>query len=306
MNFKPENQTKLYGLKKFLKELIELYNSKILPNRILLSGQKGLGKCTMAYHLINYILSMGEDFSYDIDKNEINSFNRSFKLIQNKSNINFNLIDISKDKKNIEINQIRTLIQNLRKSSFNNKPRFILIDNIEYLNKNSINALLKILEEPNDNIYFIVINNNKKILPTLKSRFLEFKISLSNKEAQLVFNHLLDGDLSQHINDELLDYYSTPGKMLNLIKFSEENSIDLKKTNLNEFLITIIDKSYYKKDSSIKYFVNDFFELFLSKKVSSKYENFRNYFLKQVDYIKRYNLDEESLFIEFKDKLLNG
>ena len=306
MNFKPENQTKLYGLKKFLKELIELYNSKILPNRILLSGQKGLGKCTMAYHLINYILSMGEDFSYDIDKNEINSFNRSFKLIQNKSNINFNLIDISKDKKNIEINQIRTLIQNLRKSSFNNKPRFILIDNIEYLNKNSINALLKILEEPNDNIYFIVINNNKKILPTLKSRFLEFKISLSNKESQLVFNHLLDGDLSQHINDELLDYYSTPGKMLNLIKFSEENSIDLKKTNLNEFLITIIDKSYYKKDSSIKYFVNDFFELFLSKKVSSKYENFRNYFLKQVDYIKRYNLDEESLFIEFKDKLLNG
>ena len=49
-------------------------------------------------------------------------------------------------KKIYDINQIRELISNLNKSSFNNKPRFILIDNIEFLNKNSINALLKILK----------------------------------------------------------------------------------------------------------------------------------------------------------------
>ena len=32
---------------------------------------------------------------------------------------------------------------------FNNCPRFILIDNVENLNINSLNALLKIVEEPN-------------------------------------------------------------------------------------------------------------------------------------------------------------
>tara|TARA_Y100000591_G_scaffold16341_1_gene12307 strand:+ start:87 stop:1007 length:921 start_codon:yes stop_codon:yes gene_type:complete len=306
MNLRPDNQTKLFGLKKFLNELIKLYETKSLPKKILLSGQRGLGKSTMAYHLINYILSKGEEFPYDINKNEINLLNKSFKLIQNRSSMNFELIDIFIDKKNIDINQIRTLIQNLRKSSLNNKPRFVLIDNIEYLNKNSINAFLKILEEPNDNIYFIMINNNKKILPTLKSRFLEFKIFLSNREIRLACNDLLGDNLLQLINEELLDYYITPGKIFNLVKFSVENSINLKKSNLNEFLSIIIDKSYYKKDSSIKYFVNDFFELFLSKKVSSKYLDFRNYFLKQIDHIKRYNLDEESLFIEFKNKLLNG
>ena len=306
MNLRPDNQTKLFGLKKFLNELIKLYETKSLPKKILLSGQRGLGKSTMAYHLINYILSKGEEFPYDINKNEINLLNKSFKLIQNRSSMNFELIDIFIDKKNIDINQIRTLIQNLRKSSLNNKPRFVLIDNIEYLNKNSINAFLKILEEPNDDIYFIMINNNKKILPTLKSRFLEFKIFLSNREIRLACNDLLGDNLLQLINEELLDYYITPGKIFNLVKFSVENSINLKKSNLNEFLSIIIDKSYYKKDSSIKYFVNDFFELFLSKKVSSKYLDFRNYFLKQIDHIKRYNLDEESLFIEFKNKLLNG
>ena len=77
-------------------------------------------------------------------------------------------------KKNIDINQIRELIRSLNKSSFNEKPRFILIDNIELLNLNSINALLKTLEEPSHNIYFILINNNKKILSTLLSRCINF------------------------------------------------------------------------------------------------------------------------------------
>ena len=44
-------------------------------------------------------------------------------------------------KKKIDIDQIRNLINNLNKSSLNSKPRFVLIDNIEYLNLNSINAL---------------------------------------------------------------------------------------------------------------------------------------------------------------------
>ena len=127
----PINQTKLYGLEKFINELIQLENSKNLPNKILLSGQKGLGKSTLAYHFINYVLSKEEEYPYDINNFEINNQNQSFKTILNKSNINFTLIDISHEKKFIDINQIRNLIINLKKSSFNNKPRFILIDNIE-------------------------------------------------------------------------------------------------------------------------------------------------------------------------------
>ena len=62
----PINQTKLYGLEKFINELIQLENSKNLPNKILLSGQKGLGKSTLAYHFINYVLSKKEEYPYDI------------------------------------------------------------------------------------------------------------------------------------------------------------------------------------------------------------------------------------------------
>ena len=181
MNLEPVSQTQLFGLNNFLLEFIDLYNNRKLPNKILLSGDKGVGKSTLAYHLVNYVLSKDENCSYDINNFKIDPNNKSFKLIINKTNPNFTLVDITNEKNSIDINQIRELISNLNKSSFNNKSRFVLIDNIEFLNINSMNALLKIIEEPPENTYFILINNNRKILPTLKSRCLNFKIFYHTK-----------------------------------------------------------------------------------------------------------------------------
>lgn len=302
----PIDQTSLYGHQNKLLELINFYENKKLPNKVLLSGYKGIGKSTLAYHLINYILSKDEPFSYDIEKNLINTNSRTFKLIQNNSNPNFELIDIDKDKKNIDIFQIRNLIKILNKSSFNNKPRFILIDNIEYLNANSSNALLKTLEDTEGNIFFILINNNKKILPTIKSRCLDFKVSLSNDEAINVSNKLLNFDINNHIHNELLHYYMTPGFIYRLFDFSKENNIDLKNLDLQSFLSLMIDESYFKKDQTIKVIIHEFIEFFLIKKFSNIYEDYFNYFLIKMNNMKKFNLDEESFYLEIKSKLLNG
>ena len=306
MDLKPNNQTKLYGLKDNLNEFISLYKTNKLPNKILLSGSKGIGKATMAYHLVNFILSQDEQFCYDVKNNSINSENKSFKLIQNESNPNFHLIDINDEKKKIEISQIRKLILNLNMSTFNNKPKIVLIDNIQFLNKNSINSLLKVIEEPNDNTYFILINNDKNILPTLRSRCLNFKVVLSNQKSLEIINKILNNDIFKVINKDLLDFYFTPGKIYNLIKFSTENSIELKDIKLYLFLTLIIDKNYYKKGNLLRYNIYDFFELFLYKNISIKYSHFYSYFLKQFENVKKFNLDEESVLIEFKHKFLNG
>ena len=306
MNLCSKSQTKLYGLDEELNELINLYNNSKLPNKILLSGEKGIGKCTLAYHLINYILSNNEENPYNTNDLQINTDNHSFKLIQNNSNPNFNLIDVNSEKKSIEINQIRSLISNLNKSSFNSKPRFILIDNIEFLNVNSINALLKILEEPNENTYFILINNNKKILSTLLSRCLNFKISLSNEKVSLVNKLLFGDDIKNLINSDILDYYHTPGKIYDILEFSKEKEIDLRDVNLKEFLSLIINGSYYKNDNRIKVILYNYLELFLLKNISITYFEIFSYFLKKINNVKKFNLNEESLFLEIDTKLLNG
>ena len=306
MNLDPLYQNKLYGLEKEFTELVLLYKNNKLPNKILFSGSKGLGKCTLSYHLINQILSMEENFPYDEKKFEINIENKSYKLMLNKTCSNFSLIDVANDKKKIDISQIRSLINNLNKSSINSKPKFILIDNIEFLNVNSINALLKILEEPNENTYFILINNNKKILSTLLSRCLNFKISLSNEKVSLVNKLLFGDDIKNLINSDILDYYHTPGKIYDILEFSKEKEIDLRDVNLKEFLSLIINGSYYKNDNRIKVILYNYLELFLLKKISITYFEIFSYFLKKINNVKKFNLNEESLFLEIDSKLLNG
>ena len=306
---KPINQTNLFGLDYFFLELADLYKNNKLPNKILLSGQKGLGKSTLAYHFINYVLSKNEDFEYNINNFEINYENQSFKTVINKSNPNLILIDINEEKKTIDINQVRELIVNLNKSSFNKKPRFVLIDNIELLNINSINALLKIVEEPTNNVIFILINNNKRILPTLLSRCINFKISLSNKQSLAITEKLLDCKLEDKVNKDLITYYFTPGNIFNLVEFAHINKYELSHINLKEFLKIIIKNNHYRKNDLFKYLIFDFVEFYFNKvsfsiniNISKKY----SYFLKRISDTKRFNLDEESLFIEIENRLLNG
>ena len=309
IDLEPSNQTKLFGLDSHLLELIRLYKSNNYPNKLLLSGSKGIGKSTSAYHLINYVLSEEEDHKYDIKNCEINTESKTFKTILNKSNMNLITIDVNPDKKSIDITQIRELIINLNKSSLNDKPRFVLIDNIELLNVNSINALLKILEEPNQNIFFILINNNKKILPTLISRCINYKINLSNKECLEVSNQLLGEELYELINSDLINYYFTPGNIYYLIKFANQHNYNLLDLDLKKFLKIIINENHYRKDPFMKYMIFQFIEFYFrklnfsfSKKINDRY----SYFLKRISDTKNFNLDEESLFIEFEDEILNG
>ena len=304
-------QTKLYELNDNLMELINLYEKRKLSNKILITGNKGIGKSTLVNHFINYIFSKDEDHSYDLKKNSIQSENRSFKLFQNNSHPNIYNIRILDDKKNIEINQIREMINYANKSSFNDKPRFVIINNVEELNTNSLNALLKIVEEPNENLFFILIhNNNKSIQNTLKSRCIMFKIKLSFEQSISISSKILNINIYDILNEELINYYSTPGELINLINFSNKYKIDLKKNSLKELLLIIIDENYYNKDRFIKNYISNLIQYyFLKMPYSNKSKEINllyNKFIQMYFNCNKYNLNYENLFIEFKTKVLNG
>ena len=97
--------------------------------------------------------------------------------------------------------------------------------------------------------------------------------------------------------------------MLKLIKLSEEYNLDLVNFDLNTTLTTIIKNKFYKKNKSIIEIIYSFIELYFRNNISS--ENISllksyHYFLKKINNTKIYNLDEETLFMEFEDKILNG
>ena len=311
MELKPLENTRLYGMNHYFNEISKLYSEKKMPTKILLSGKKGLGKSTLAYHIINYILSIDEELKYNIDDFIINENNKSFKLLQNSSHPNFYLIDLLNDKKNIDVTQIREMISYTNKSTFNNMARFILIDNIENLNKNSVNALLKVIEEPNENVFFILINNcEKNILPTLKSRCLTFKISFTFNESMNTANQILNKNIFDLISHDLINYYNTPGEIINLINISKDKNIDLKNCTLINFLNLFIDNGYYKKNRNVRLMLINMIELFFLKEyklsiTKNSLLNFYHNFINKINNTEKFNLDEESLFLEFKSKLLN-
>ena len=311
LELKSNNQKQLFNFENIFLNIINLYDKKKLPNKILFSGPKGTGKATLAYHLVNYVFSKKEEFPYDVNKFKINDLNKSYKLILNNSHPNFHLIDVLPDKKIIEISQIRQMINYANKSAFNNRERIVLIDNAENLNLNSLNALLKIVEEPNENIIFIIIfDNNKKILNTLKSRCLKFNLFLTFDQSIETVNTIIEKNVYDLISKDLINHYNTTGDFINLINFSLLSKIDLSEISLKKFLVNLIDEKHYKKDGFIKNNIYKYVEFYLlnlmkfktsRNKISYLYKNFIN----KIYDLKKFNLDEESFFIEFKTKVLD-
>ena len=155
------------------------------------------------------------------------------------------------------------MINYTNKSSFNNKERIILIDNVENLNLNSLNALLKIVEEPNENVFFILIfDNSRKLLDTLKSRCLKFNFNLSIDKSVDVTNKIINKNIFDLINKDLICCYNTPGDYINLLNFSSSSKIDILNTVLKKFLVNLIDEKYYKKNNFVKKNIYKYLELY--------------------------------------------
>jgi len=149
------------------------FNNKSLPNSLIFYGNKGIGKITFCYSLINNLFN---------ELNKENSNINHTNLIYNNSHPNLRILKsefdekIKKSKNYITVDQIREIGLFLNQSSINNIPKFIVIDSSDDLNTFSANALLKKLEEPKVNTYFFLISHQiSSLLPTIRSRCIKFK-----------------------------------------------------------------------------------------------------------------------------------
>ena len=315
IDFLPIRQKKLFFYNQYFKLFIKLYKNNLLPNKILLTGQSGLGKSTFAYHFINFILSDKEDFSYDFMNFTINPLNRSFRLINQQYHSNFYLIENFIHKRTIDIKQVKNMISYLNKTSFQKKIKFILIDNAEYLNLHSVNALLKIIEEPPSNTFIIFIHNSSiKLIETLKSRCIEFKIFFSNQEKQKILDNLLiyyDLKIDLNFLEKIKSFYDSPGTILNLIKLINEGVIDPNKADLINVISNLMEFNLKNKNNINLNLLQNIIELFFFKeikkninknKISLNYSNV----LKRLNFFRTYNLDMNNTFYEIKENIVHG
>jgi len=300
--------TKLIGLDKCFNEMIKLYEFNSLPKVLLLSGKKGIGKFTLVLHFLNYIFSKNDKNIYNLKDKSIN-INSSFY----KSILNNNLTDViflqAENAKNLKIDDIRNLKSTLSKSSLSNNPRFTVIDEVEFLNSNSTNALLKTLEEPNKNNYFILINNQQaNLVETISSRCLKNNIYLDSNQRKKIIDYFIINKKIKNFIDE--NENLTPGLMVMYSEISSKFKIDI-----SENLLLKITKLLhgYKKDKdkvliNMSFFLIDQFFYNLVKQNNNKIEfllNLKSNINNKINDFIVFNLNINSVLNSIELKLKN-
>ena len=300
----------LSTFKKEIDFISNLYINRKLPQTILFTGEKGIGKLNVAYHLINFILSKDEDNEYCITTNKINTNNKTYNLLLKNIHPNLFLISLKDKKKNIDIEQIKKMKNFLNITSFSNKPKIVLINGSEYLNLSSSNSLLKSLEENLNNVFFILVHDMKKnLLNTIKSRCIQFKFFLNHEDREKRINEILDNQLNA-LSSDFKNKYISPLFFKSLLEYCNKDNLQINKINLDNLLSNIIKKKDYKKNEFV---LKNFFllvQLFLYKKIKKKQNNDKyfyllKYFTQRFDDVIKFNLDFESYVLEFKNSIYN-
>ena len=300
----------LSTFKKEINFISNLYVNRKLPQTILFTGEKGIGKLNVAYHLINFILSKDEDNEYCITTNKINSNNKTYNLLLKNIHPNLFLISLKDKKKNIDIEQIKNMKNFLNITSFSNKPKIVLIDGSEYLNLSSSNSLLKSLEENLNNVFFILVHDiKKKLLTTIKSRCIQFKFFLNYKDREKRINEILNNQFND-LSSDFKNKYISPLFFRSLLEYCNKNNLQINDINLDNLLSDILKKKVYKKNEFV---LKNFFllvQLFLYKKIrneqnNNKYFYLLKYFTQRFDDVGKFNLDFESYVLEFKNLIYN-
>ena len=304
--FNPKKTLKLFGLDNEFDFLKNLLLKEKLPKVLLLSGKKGSGKYTLVNHLMLFFF---DKKNYDLNSRQI--IDKNFIYFQFLENTFPNFIYLNGlDYKNAKIENIRELKNQLLKSSLSDKKRFIILDDVESFNNNSLNALLKIIEEPSEKNYFILINNNSKpILETIKSRCLEVKIILSNTDKEKIKTSLLDYfDQISILHNNSLDI--SPGNFLKFNYIIKQQDIRLEEGYIVNLSI-ILNLFKKEKDSHYRdlllFLTEYYFNSIKSKKMADYHDLIekRSYIIKNINDFFLYNMNQKTLINCIESKLLN-
>lgn len=141
-----------------------------IPHAIIIEGEKGSGKSVLTKHIIAaFLCSEAEKPCGEC---------KSCRMVFAGTHPDVIYVAPEKDKKNINVNQIR----NMRNEAYI-RPQFCSrkafnIDFADTLNTQSQNTILKVLEEPPGDVLFILqVNSRASLLPTILSRCVTYTLS---------------------------------------------------------------------------------------------------------------------------------
>jgi len=181
--YRPKTFDEVVGQGHVSDTLKKALQSEQIAHAYLFCGPRGVGKTTCAR-----ILAKVMNCDTPVEKHTPCNTCESCKAFEEYAS--FNIIELDAASNN-SVENIRSLIEQVRIQPQNGKYKTFIIDEVHMLSQAAFNAFLKTLEEPPPNVIFIMATTEKhKILPTILSRcqIYDFKrIQASDIVPQLEF-----------------------------------------------------------------------------------------------------------------------
>ncbi len=263
--------------KQILSSIIKTGN---YPSSFLFYGPPGVGKFSTALNFASEILKddkriyKGTHPDLSIVFPEFEGYEKN-ELINMRKNMEY--FTVRRNKGTISIDTVRKLQDYVYITPMENTWRIVIIVQSERITKEGFNAFLKILEEPPNNVIFILVTSEKNFLPdTIISRSQIIKFTpLSQEIQQQILKNKVMSRFGRGIEETLFMnsqkslerkieelFFNTPVKS-RIKNWSEGLKKDLKIEFLLQYLQKSIEEKYKNKEihytktwNSFKYLKN--------------------------------------------------
>ena len=209
-------------VKEYLNSTIE---NKNISHSFMFVGKPGIGKKQFAHQYAEMIMCL-QDGKCDGNSAKCDS------CVKFEGNANPDYAEILPDGKTLKIEQIRNLQARIVEKPITSRRKVYVIDDADLMSEESQNCLLKTLEEPPEYaVIILIVSNESRILPTIKSRCVIIKFQpLTSKEIKQVKPELSD-DLIQLLEGSLQNVENIEQKkeqyaqLLNIVNVLENKQL---------------------------------------------------------------------------------
>ena len=213
----------------------------------------------------------------------------------------------------LKMEDVRELIMRVSESSYNNKKVYI-IDKIEFAKKEVLNAILKVIEEPPKNVYFILLTRRMDILETIKSRSIKLDLTRNipkdlidenydiYKFFEYDFNYLNEY-ISGEIDIDTFNVESLEEVYENIFNYYQDSNLE-NRIKYEKSIIYILKSLKYEKEIQLVNLSDKIIKILIDKDLKSSREKVYSFMysciLKCVDI---YNINKIEKLLEYKNSI---
>ncbi len=175
----PRATAALVGHAEAERTLLDAYRSGRIPHAWLIGGVAGIGKATLAYRLARFVLAYPEPSLTTVQRAtslDVRADHPAFRRIAGQAHSDLlvlerTLNDKGRLRQNIAVDDVRRTVSFFGSTAGEGGWRIAIVDSVDDLNKESANALLKVLEEPPRRALMLLVSHAAgRVLPTIRSR----------------------------------------------------------------------------------------------------------------------------------------